>query len=241
MLTTGSKFILEEAKVSLSGVENIANIVKGNFLTIVPGEGNRSRKFSAVRKDEFNRQQARSVSVHLIADNSFGLDEGAHILYRGISVGSVTQVRLVDDKVQLDALVDSDYAHLIKSQNRFFVTGSASAELTESGLNISVPPAKQLLTGSISFVSEGKENALEEYRLYPSKSLAELAKYNMSGSTKLTMYANELPPISKGSPLLYRNLQVGNVAEFYLVDGGVIISASIENQYKHLVTEQTVF
>ncbi|MDC5806665.1 MlaD family protein [Vibrio europaeus] len=241
MLTTGSKFVLEEAKVSLSGVENIANIVKGNFLTIVPGEGNRSRKFSAVRKDEFNRQQARSVSVHLIADNSFGLDEGAHILYRGISVGSVTQVRLVNDKVQLDALVDSDYAHLIKSQNRFFVTGSASAELTESGLNISVPPAKQLLTGSISFVSEGKANALEEYRLYPSKSLAELAKYNMSGSTKLTMYANELPPISKGSPLLYRNLQVGNVADFYLVDGGVIISASIENQYKHLVTEQTVF
>lgn len=241
MLTTGSRFILQEAKVSLSGVENLANIVKGNFLTLVPGEGKRSRKFSAVRKDEFNRQQAHSVALHLIADNSFGLDKGANILYRGISVGSVTQVQLEDDQVRLDALVDSDYAHLIKSQNRFFVTGSASAELTESGLNISVPPAKQLLTGSISFVSEGKGSPQENYKLYPSKSLAELAKYNMSGTTKLTLYANELPPISKGSPLLYRNLQVGNIADFYLVDGGVIISATIDNQYKHLVTEQTVF
>lgn len=241
MLTTGSRFILEEAKVSLSGVENIANIVKGNFLTVVPGDGERSRHFSAVRKDDFKRQQARSVSLQLVADNSFGLDQGANILYRGISVGSVTQVSLVNDKVQLDALIDSDYAHLIKSQNRFFVTGSASAELTESGLNITVPPAKQLLTGSISFVSEGRTQPQAQYTLYQNKSLAELAKYNMSGSTKLTLFASELPSISKGSPLLYRNLQVGNVADFYLVDGGVIISASIENQYKHLVTDQTVF
>lgn len=241
MLTTGSRFILEEAKVSLSGVENIANIVKGNFLTVVPGDGERSRHFSAVRKDDFKRQQARSVSLQLVSDNSFGLDQGANILYRGISVGSVTQVSLVNDKVQLDALIDSDYAHLIKSQNRFFVTGSASAELTESGLNITVPPAKQLLTGSISFVSEGKTQPQAQYTLYQNKSLAELAKYNISGSTKLTLFANELPSISKGSPLLYRNLQVGNVADFYLVDGGVIISASIENQYKHLVTDQTVF
>jgi len=241
MLTTGSRFILEEAKVSLSGVENIANIVKGNFLTIVPGDGARSRAFSAVRKDDFNRQQARSVSLQLVADNSFGLDKGANILYRGISIGSVTQVSLAKDKVHFDILIDSAYSSLIKSQNRFFVTGSASAELTESGLNITVPPAKQLLTGSISFVSEGKETPLDEYKLYPSKSLAELAKYNMSGSTQLTLFANELPPISKGSPLLYRNLQVGSISDFYLVDGGVIITASIENQYKHLVTNQTVF
>ncbi|MFM2589909.1 MlaD family protein [Vibrio sp. TBV020] len=241
MLTTGSRFILEEAKVSLSGVENIANILKGNFLTIAPGEGERSRTFSAVRKDDFNRQQARSVSLQLIADNSFGLDQGANILYRGISIGSVTKVSLVEDKVRFDILIDSTYSSLIKSQNRFFVTGSASAELTESGLNITVPPAKQLLTGSISFVSEGKTTPSSEYKLYPSKSLAELAKYNMSGSTQLTLFANELPSISKGSPLLYRNLQVGSISNFYLVDGGVIITASIENQYKHLVTEQTVF
>ncbi|RTZ16897.1 MCE family protein [Vibrio aquaticus] len=241
MLTSGSHFILEEAKVSLSGVENLANIVKGNFLTLIPGEGQRARTFSAVRKDEFKRQQARSVSLQLIANNSFGLEKGANILYRGISIGSITQVSLKDDDVIFDTLIDSDYASLIKSQNRFFVTGSASAELTESGLNISVPPAKQLLSGSISFVSEGTSSPLDQYPLYPSKSLAELAKYNMSGSTLLTLFANELPSISKGSPLLYRNLQVGNIADFHLVDGGVIITASIENQYKHLVTEQTVF
>ncbi|NVD06624.1 MCE family protein [Vibrio sp. JPW-9-11-11] len=241
MLTTGSQFILQEAKVSLSGVENLANIVKGNFLTIVPGEGERSRQFTAIRTDDFKRKQDRTVALRLVADNSFGLEQGAEILYRGISVGSVTQVQLIKDGVQFDALIDSDYSHLIKSQNRFYVTGSASAELTESGLNISVPPAKQLLAGSISFVSEGQNKARIKYQLYPSQSLAELAKYNMSGSTQLTLFASELPPVSIGSPLLYRNLQVGSIADYYLVDGGVVITASIENQYKHLITAQTVF
>ncbi|USD42468.1 MCE family protein [Vibrio sp. SCSIO 43135] len=241
MLTTQSRFVLEEAKVSLSGVENIANLVKGNFLTLVPGDGDRSRHFTAVRKNEFNEQQERSVAITLVSDNSFGLDVGANILYRGIPVGSITQVSLVNDSVHLSALIDNTYSELIKSNNRFYVTGSATAELTESGLSISVPPAKQLLTGSISFVSEGSNNAQESYSLYASKSLAELAKYNQSGSMKISMFANELPPISKGSPLLYRNLQVGSISDFELRDGGVLIHATIENQYKHLITEQSVF
>lgn len=241
MLTTGSRFVLEEAKVSLSGVENLTNLVQGNYLTLIPGDGQRARQFNAVRKFEFNKQQARSVALQLTSNNSFGLDAGANILYKGITVGSITQVSLITDQVVFDLLIDAEYSELIRSQNRFFVTGSASAELTESGLNISVPPAKQLLTGSVSFVSEGSGEAKERYPLYASQSLAELAKYNVSGWQTLTLFAPELPSISKGSPLLYRNLQVGSVSDFRLVDGGVIIDANIENQYKHLLSEQTVF
>ncbi|RJX72835.1 MCE family protein [Vibrio sinensis] len=241
MLNNGSRFVLEEAQVSLSGVHNLTNLIKGNFLTLVPGEGDRSRRFTAIRKNEFKKEQAGSIDLQLSADNSFGLDVGANILYRGITVGSITNVSLNGDSVRFNALVDNHYADLIKSKNRFYVTGSASAELTESGLSITVPPAKQLLTGSISFVSEGSQDVRSEYTLYQSKSLAELAKYNLSGSQTVVLYAPELPPISKGSPLLYRNLQVGSVSDFKLVDGGVIITASIENQYRYLITAQTVF
>lgn len=118
------------------------------------------------------------------------------------------------------------------------MTGSASAELTESGLSVTVPPAKQLLTGSISFVSEGSESIQKEYQLFQNESLAELAQYNKTGSKTLMLFASELPPISKGSPLLYRNLPVGNVSDFHLVDGGVLIKATIENRFAYLVTHK---
>ncbi|MBY8154052.1 MCE family protein [Vibrio fluvialis] len=241
LLNSGSHFVLEEAKVSLTGVENLANLVKGNFLTLVPGEGDRARHFTAVRKAEFSQEQSRSVALKLIAESSFGLEKDAQILYRGVAVGSVTAVKLAADKVEFDVLIDKQYASLVRSQSRFYVTGSASAALTESGLSVSIPPAKQLLTGSISFVSEGSEKTQQSYRLYQNQSLAEIAKYNQSGSQTLQLFAPELPPVNAGSPLLYRNLKVGTVSSFKLTQSGVVIEAKIENQYKHLITSQTVF
>ncbi|MBY7853095.1 MCE family protein [Vibrio fluvialis] len=241
LLNSGSHFVLEEAKVSLTGVENLANLVKGNFLTLVPGEGDRARHFTAVRKAEFSQEQSRSVALKLIAESSFGLEKDAQILYRGVAVGSVTAVKLAADKVEFDVLIDKQYASLVRSQSRFYVTGSASAALTESGLSVSIPPAKQLLTGSISFVSEGSEKTQQSYRLYQNQSLAEIAKYNQSGSQTLQLFAPELPPVNAGSPLLYRNLKVGTVSSFKLTQSGVAIEAKIENQYKHLITSQTVF
>ncbi|TRN13873.1 MlaD family protein [Vibrio fluvialis] len=241
LLNSGSHFVLEEAKVSLTGVENLANLVKGNFLTLVPGEGDRARHFTAVRKAEFSQEQSRSVALKLIAESSFGLEKDAQILYRGVAVGSVTAVKLAADKVEFDVLIDKQYTSLVRSQSRFYVTGSASAALTESGLSVSIPPAKQLLTGSISFVSEGSEKTQQSYRLYQNQSLAEIAKYNQSGSQTLQLFAPELPPVNAGSPLLYRNLKVGTVSSFKLTQSGVVIEAKIENQYKHLITSQTVF
>lgn len=104
-----------------------------------------------------------------------------------------------------------------------------------------MPPAKQLLTGSISFVSEGQNTERAEFPLFQTKALAELAKHNQSGSMTMQLFAAELPPIKKGSPLLYRNMEVGSIADYELTDGGVYIKVSIDNKYKHLVTKQTVF
>ncbi|EHD2262826.1 MCE family protein [Vibrio cholerae] len=241
MLNRGSQFVLEEAQVSLTGVENLTNLVKGNYLTLIPGAGERTRNFQAVRKNEFKYARSNSIRFNLVADNAFGLEAGTPILYRGVAVGSVTAVNLKLDYVEFNVLIDEQYGALIRSQNRFYVTGSAAAELTESGLSVSIPPAKQLLLGSISFASEGSSTPLEQYRLYSSQSLAELAKYNQSGSRSLTLFAHELPSINAGSPLLYRNLKVGSVSGFTLTPKGVQIEATIEKQYQHLLTPDTVF
>ncbi len=241
MLNQGTLFLLEEAKVSLSGVENLSNLITGNFLTLVPGSGEQARDFVAVKQDELDRVQAKSIAIRLLSENSFGLEPGSSVLYRGIPVGTLNSVELVDDKVAMDISIDIEYKDLIRSQNRFFVTGSATAELTKAGLNVTVPPAKQLLTGSISFVSEGAKTDRAEFALFQTKSLAELAKHDQTGSMRLTLFANELPPIQEGSPVLYRNMQVGSVSNYSLTDGGVYIQTSIDNQYKHLVTPQTVF
>ncbi|WP_070963387.1 PqiB family protein [Vibrio sonorensis] len=241
MLNVGSQFVLEEAQLSLTGVENLTNLVKGNFLTIEPGEGEKTRYFMAMKKDQFKREKSRSLPVRLTADHSYGLSSGTKILYKGIKVGTVTDVKLDNGKVTFDTLIDLKYTGLIRSDNRFFVSGTATADITESGLSIYVPPAKELLTGSISFVSQGSKKTAKNYKLYQNQSLAELAEYKLTGSTSITLFSETLPSLSAGSPVLYRNLEVGRVDDFTLVDGGVLIKADIEKQYAHLLTDSTVF
>ncbi|WP_177335321.1 MlaD family protein, partial [Klebsiella variicola] len=105
MLNQGSQFVLEEAQVSLTGVENLTNLVKGNYLTLIPGAGERTRNFQAVRKNEFKYARSNSISFNLVADNSFGLEAGTPILYRGVAVGSVTAVNLKLDYVEFNVLI----------------------------------------------------------------------------------------------------------------------------------------
>ncbi|MUK25914.1 MlaD family protein [Aliivibrio fischeri] len=240
-LNDGSRFVLEEAKLGLSGVENIGNLVRGNFLTLVPGTGERSREFTAIRKPELIKQDAKALTFSLYADRSFGLTPDTTILYKGIKVGSITHVALVNDRVKFDAMVFEKYKHLIKSSNKFFVSGSVSAELTDSGLNIDVPPTQALISGSISFTSEGKGYKQKSYTLFKNSSLAELAQFKTEKSTELTLFSTELPPITKNSPILYRNLVVGKVTDFNLGNDGVNIKINIEKQYAHLIQADTVF
>ncbi|WP_413284461.1 MlaD family protein [Vibrio sp. MA40-2] len=240
-LNSGTRFMLEEANLSLTELDNLSNLVTGNFLTLIPGQGEQARNFTAITKDELLKETHHSTSLLLMSDDSYGLSVGTEILYRGFAVGSISAIDLVNDQVIFNALIDNKYRHLIKSDNRFFVSGSVSAELTESGVNITVPPAKQLITGSISFVSKGSNQVNNDYRLFANQSLAELADYEQSGIHTLTLFANQLPSVSKGSPLLYRNLQVGKVQDYALTSNGVEITVAIDNKYKHLLSEQTVF
>lgn len=246
-LNDGSRFVLEEAKLGLSGVENIGNLVRGNFLTLIPGSGEKSRRFTAIRKPELIKQDAKALTFSLYAERSFGLTPDTTILYKGIKVGSITHVALINDKVKFDAMVFEQYKYLIKSNNKFFVSGSVSAEFTDSGLSIDVPPTQALISGSISFTSEGKGYkqaqfpATKSYTLFKNSSLAELAQFKTEKSTELTLFSPELPPITKNSPILYRNLVVGKVTDFNLGNDGVNIKINIEKQYAHLIEESTVF
>ena len=121
--------------------------MSGNFLSLIPGQGQRLRNFSVIRKTDFSLQKDQAMPIKLTAEQSWGIEKGSEILYRGLNVGLVTGVKLTEqDKVQVDAIVYNQYTNLIKSKNRFYLTSSFRAKIEESGLTVSMPPAKQLLS-----------------------------------------------------------------------------------------------
>ncbi|GAM75604.1 paraquat-inducible protein B [Vibrio ishigakensis] len=241
MLTTGSQFLLEEASLSLAGVDNLSNFIRGNFLTLLPGSGEPTRDFRAVKQDELNTQTSGNLSISLLADQSFGLESGAAVLYKGISVGHVTSSHLAGEKVKINLLIDSQYRELIRSQNKFYIASSVSANFDAAGLDVKVPPLQHLLTGSISFYSAGSTKIHNEYPLYSSKELAKLAQFDGANKQVLTLLSPDLPPVSSGTPLYYRYLPVGQVLDYQLGHSGMEVKVLIEKQFSHLINKDTVF
>ncbi|MDN3715630.1 PqiB family protein [Vibrio breoganii] len=241
LLNSGSQFLLEEASLSLAGVENLGNFVTGNFLTLLPGDGEATRSFKAVKQDELNTQDSGNLALSLMAEHSFGLANGSAVLYKGIQIGHVTSSQLHDNGVKVNVLIDSQYRALIRSKNRFFVSSSVSASFDASKLNVNVPPLQHLLAGSISFIREGSESVNSSYTLYSSEALAELAIYTKSGSQVISLLASKMPPVNVGTPVLYRNLVVGQVLDYKLGHSGMEVIIKLDNQYHHLINSNTVF
>ncbi|MGT0148989.1 MlaD family protein [Vibrio metschnikovii] len=121
LLTTGSQFILQEAKISLSGLENLSNLIKGNYLTLQPGDGERTRQFTALRKIEYQQSQSHTFSITLTAEHAYGLTSGAAILYRGVRIGVIKDVQLGADLVEFHAVIEQQYQPLIRSKTVFML------------------------------------------------------------------------------------------------------------------------
>ncbi|KLV03785.1 paraquat-inducible protein B [Photobacterium aquae] len=241
LLTTGSKMLLEEAELSLNGVKNIGNLIRGNFLTVVPGPGESTRTFVAIDQDQLQEQQHGIATFDLYANESYGIKRGTKIKHRGIVVGRVTHVKLENSKVHFKVFILPEYTQLVRSASRFYIDGGIQANVSSQGLDVTIPPAEQLISQSISFTSNGSKQVMKQYPLYKSRQLATLAEEKAHGYTTLTLFADELPPVSEGSPLLYRNMPVGEVRSYALTSDGVTIKLQIENQYRHLLTPNSVF
>ncbi|GAM70022.1 paraquat-inducible protein B [Vibrio sp. JCM 19236] len=104
-----------------------------------------------------------------------------------------------------------------------------------------MPPLQHLLTGSISFYSAGSTEIHNEYPLYSSKELAQLAQFDGANKQVLTLLSPDLPPVSSGTPLYYRNLPVGQVLDYQLGHSGMEVKVLIEKQFSHLINKDTVF
>ncbi|MBV1841366.1 PqiB family protein [Photobacterium ganghwense] len=241
LLTTGSKMLLEEAELSLNGVKNISNLIRGNYLTLIPGAGESTRKFVAINQDELQEQQPGVATFSLYAEDSYGIKRGTKIRHRGLEVGRVKSARLQGDRVRFDVIIMPEYTALVRSGSRFYIDGGIQANLSTRGLDVNIPPADQLINQSISFTTSGSHKIQSTYPLYRSKQLATLAAEKAQGFSSFTLFAEELPPVTEGSPVLYRNMPVGEVQNYALTRDGVTIGVRISNSYRHLITPDTVF
>ncbi|SFG72789.1 PqiB family protein [Neptunomonas qingdaonensis] len=231
---SGIKVKADLPKIDIQ-IGSLASIIAGGIHFSTPDETAPPASNSQILPlyDDYEAAQD-GIEVQLRFPGATELREGASVLSRGIQIGRVKQVTLTDDFKYLDSilLIDPRAQDLLKEGSRFWLQ---KPELSLENLD----QLGTLLRGSHIELEPGQGSA---QRSFTALQIAPI-KRQLSQGKAIELRTDQLGSITKGSPVLYRQLPVGEVINYELDAKGeqVIIYAAIEQRYSHLVKSNSRF
>lgn len=245
LLTNKTKFFVEEPTVSLDGVKNLGNIVKGNFVSLDYVKGEYKNSFTAINKKDINKS-ANSIKVELLSENLNSISNKSKVYYKNIEIGKVDNYALTADlkNVKITVLIDEKYKDLINDNALFYDMSSKLVEMKSLNLNINYSGIEPLLNGAIGLVSEKKEGAKllnKEFKLYSSyKDVEKLKRIYNTGFTIETSFNNDFE-IKPDMAIMYKNQEIGFVKDIKFDDKKSKVNLFIYSEYKKYITNKSRF
>ncbi len=179
----------------------------------------------------------RGPMITIVFDNAAGLEPGSEIVYRGVAVGVVRDLSLSPglQSVSVHAELRPDAGGLAVEGTEFWVVRPELSLQRISGLDTLVGPQYiALRPGDAGAKRVRSFVALDEPpRVEPPN----------ADALRLTLRADRLGNLTAGSPVLYREVRVGEVRHAALSDDatGVLVTIDIEPRYAPLVYTNTKF
>ncbi|WP_372865163.1 MlaD family protein [Spongiibacter sp.] len=174
-----------------------------------------------------------ALQVRVQFDNGSGITAGkTPVVYQGITVGSVSQLQLNDELSGVNATLDlhAQIAPLIRSGTRFWLVKPQISLSGISGLDT-------LVAGNYISFAPGDGQAAQHFT-----ALAEPPAFASStNGLRLTLHADKLGSLAVGAPVLYQEIDVGDIEGYTLTDNGVDIALRIDPRYQQLVTSNSRF
>lgn len=254
LITAGAQFWVEKTALSFSKIENLGNLITGDFISFKPAP---SSEQPAQAQHEFALQPAplpaeAALSLALMVDDAAGLNVGDPISYQGIKIGQISALDFSQDGEFIDARIDiqGQYHYLVNRNSQFYRLSGINVKASLQGVELQSSPLEHLISGGIGLhnrfpVAKGSDSDLDNntrFRLYPSKAMATLGKNVFSKPLQVSLLSKQLPAISVGSPVYYHKLPIGEVSGFDLHKSGLMrTTLEIKGQYKHLINAQSLF
>jgi len=172
----GTKFWKIEPQIGLVGSKNVAALLDGAFIGLLPSYAEKSEQkleFQALDLAPTIEQLPYGLNIKLTADRLGSVRVGNPILYRQIKVGKVIGIDLspTADQVNIFLNIANRYAPLVNQQSQFWNTSGIHIEAgIFSGVNIDSESIETLIAGGIAFATpmiEEQLNGDENVRTKP--------------------------------------------------------------------------
>ncbi|AXX95585.1 MlaD family protein [Arcobacter ellisii] len=244
LLTKNTKFFVEEPTISLDGVKNLGNIVKGNFISLDFRKGDFSNSFNAINKKDLDKI-GNTIKVELLSENLNSISEKSKVYYKNIEIGRVDNYALTPDlkNVKISLLIDDKYKDLINNNSLFYDMSSKLVEMKSLNLNVNYSGIEPLLNGAIGLVANKKDEKLikNEFKLYSSyKDVERLKRFYNSGFTIEADFDNSFE-IKQDMAIVYKNQEIGFVKDIKFDDKKSKVSLFIYSNYKKFITDKSRF
>lgn len=227
-----------DVAVGLDGVRvqagSPSDWLKGG-IRILPSKSNSApKKHYPLYKDVESAENGilgseKKTTLTLNASELSGIERGSVLLYRQFAIGEVLKIRPQNDKFEVDLFVEPNYRHLISEKSRFWIEPAAQIDLSANGLSVQAAPLMRTLKGAISVDNQGKG----------SKTLHASYEKANNGNTYITLIAKDGSKLSRGMPIKYMGLKVGQVEKLELDSAKKQVKATayLEGQYYALLAK----
>ncbi|MBY5991569.1 MlaD family protein [Ferrimonas balearica] len=227
LFNRNSQFWRAGAEFGLDGVKHLDTLLFGDFIALLPGDGEPGTRFTL--HDGRPKGQLPGRLVTLTQQSAEGLSVGAPILFRSFPVGEVTHLALAGDHVEVTAWITAPYHELIKANSLFWRHGGVTIDADLSGLKVQSAPLANLIRGGLSFSTGSGDAAAEDavFAIHESEKAA-----RQGPPARLVLHTDALLGLSLGAPVYFRELEVGKVAAIDLVDDGFRVALAIDAPYR---------
>ena len=246
-LKKGTEFWKVEPEISARGISGLETLLKGNYLTMRPGEGEETDHFEALSDPPPFRSDMPGLHIRALAEDLGALKAGSGIYYKGIKVGQVIQTKLGDDDntdLILDLFIQEKYRDLVKKTTKFFNISGIVFEGGLSGFTMKAESLESLLLGGISFLNPKKQGSKTQiakdndtFRLFKDRDRAE------QEGQKFTVYFIDGKGLTNKTRIKYRGVEVGRVFSVGLDDksNGIRLQGIMQQQYRKFLRKDTRF
>lgn len=148
----GSKFSLVTPKVNFQGVSGLETLFEGAYIEVLPGSGGaRAKEFKAQPNSSFTEPRDETSTYIVEAANAESVVVGDSVSYRGIKIGSVSNVTLSKEgqSVHMQISIENRYSRLIRTNSQFWKKVGVQAKLGLFNSEIKVNSVSSIMSGGI--------------------------------------------------------------------------------------------
>ncbi|MFB2532800.1 intermembrane transport protein PqiB [Paracoccus sp. p3-h83] len=154
-IDTEAKFWLVRPEVSAQGISRLDTVLSGAFIEgfwdAKPGEA--ATRFVGLDRAPIAPDPTKGTWVVLSTTQSSGITNGAPVMFRGLKVGKMSNLRLSDrdETVLVDAFIEAPHDQRLTTGTVFWDTSGFSVSLGARGLSVDVRSLSSLVQGGIEF------------------------------------------------------------------------------------------